>query len=203
MLNVCLYGQNIRLGVPYGHTSGVNKVLFGPNNNYILSSSQDGTMNIWRRSDGLLIYNIRNSGVSGSITNDAEFSPDGEHMMLVSSDSTVKVYDFIKGELVHELKGQSAIHKTTYSPDGKYILSSADECILWDAESGEQIRTVQSGYKISGRFLKGSGLIAINSGYHKGNRVEVYSLNGSLLHSFKIYSKGQLYVFRRSLGFGF
>ncbi len=79
------------------------------------------------------------------------FSPDGKLIVSASSDSTLKVWDAMTGQILRTLEGHSAsVLGCAFSPDGKLIVSaSADRTLkVWDAITGQILRTLE-GYSYS------------------------------------------------------
>jgi WD40 repeat protein len=94
------------------------------------------------------------------------FSPDGKRIVSGSNDDTIKVWDAETGRVLRTLRGNfeeepgllnmkpdlvfrnflDGVHSVAFSPDGKRIISgSSDNMIrVWDAETGREIRTLQT-----------------------------------------------------------
>jgi WD40 repeat protein len=74
------------------------------------------------------------------------FSPDGNQILSVSWDGTVKLWDIASGREIRSFLGHSkSVGYVAFSPDGHQILSgSLDGTVkLWDAASGREIRSFQ------------------------------------------------------------
>lgn len=75
----------------------------------------------------------------------AEFSPDGEKIMTLETDSTAKIWDSHTGELLYVLRGQNdAISFASYNHKGDRIVTSSPSgrTLLWDANDGSHIATL-------------------------------------------------------------
>ena len=51
-----LQGQDLKLGLPVGHTYGVNSAVFSPDGTKILTASDDNTARLWESSSGKLVW---------------------------------------------------------------------------------------------------------------------------------------------------
>jgi WD40 repeat protein len=92
-----LKAQDLKLGLPVGHTSGVYSAVFSPDGTKILTGSSDKTARLWESSSGKLIHSLEGhtSGV-----NSAVFSPDGTKILTSdasiysgSSDNTARLWE--------------------------------------------------------------------------------------------------------------
>lgn len=83
-----------------------------------------------------------------------EYSPDGAHILSVSSDNTVNVWDAKTGLAIRNFAGHADVMTAAaYSPDGKWVaiagLDDSTETIqFWNVETGEK------GQKINNRGRK-------------------------------------------------
>jgi WD40 repeat protein len=88
--------------------------------------------------------------------NDLVLSPEGDRLASASNDQTIRVFDAETGRCLVVGRGHSRmVYGTTWSPDGRYLVSSAaaspDSMRLWDADTGDclthlrQYKDVSSG----------------------------------------------------------
>lgn len=120
---------------------GRASAVFSPDSRYILTVTggllSEGAW-LWD-SDGELVSRLDASEISGMA-----FSPDSQRF-LIASNSTIGLWN-IKGEQITTLQGHTdKVYNTTYSPDGRYILTSSSDgtARLWSAE-GQPITTLKA-----------------------------------------------------------
>jgi WD40 repeat protein len=120
-----------------GHTSGIIRLAFSPDGNYLASNSADGQIRIWNLQTGQNVLTL--AGHSG-IVRAASFSPDSQKLISASDDATLRVWRL---NLLH----RSTAFPVVYSPDGTLLASGDDEGVvkLWDAHSGV-LRATLSGH---------------------------------------------------------
>ncbi|ETO29644.1 WD repeat-containing protein [Reticulomyxa filosa] len=75
--------------------------------------------------------------------NYAQFSPDGNKILLYSAKEIVQLMDINSGEIIEIFK--SVVERARFSPDGKIIVScSFDQIIrIWDVQSGQEIKKIE------------------------------------------------------------
>ncbi|GAP97277.1 high-affnity carbon uptake protein Hat/HatR [Leptolyngbya sp. NIES-2104] len=141
------------------HEAPIQKVVFSRNGQWIVSSSLDGGVKLWRASDGKYIASL--VGHRGEVRAIAV----SDSMIVTGSlDRTIKLWRF-DGTLINTLSGHlEQIYAIAFSPDGSQFASaSLDKTIkLWTAD---------------GR------LITTLSGHTDGVRSVAFSPDGELLAS--------------------
>jgi WD40 repeat protein len=73
------------------------------------------------------------------------FSPDGQLLMAIANDFTVRLWNVQSGEMIHALRGHEAtVQQAEFSPDGQWIASASwDRTVrIWQTETGELLRSI-------------------------------------------------------------
>ena len=125
-----------------GHTDRVRSVSFSPDGSLLASGSKDGTIKLWRVSDGALVRTL--TGHTGFVRS-VSFSPDGRLLASGSHDHTIKLWRVSDGSLVRTLTGHTGfVRSVSFSPDGSLLASgSGDKTIkLWRVSDGSLVRTL-------------------------------------------------------------
>ena len=141
---------NDRLFIAGGHSHPIKSVGFSADDRYVFTMSENA-VRIW---DVQLFHEISMISVPEGDLNMTAFSPDGTRIITSTIRKTrytedgeakkvggiTKIWDIKNRQEVATLEGYKAI----YSPDSKYIMtfSNEDQIILWDAQSGQKIRSL-------------------------------------------------------------
>jgi WD40 repeat protein len=143
-----------------GHTDMIPVVAWSPDGRRIASGSDvvEKTIRIWDAETGRVLQTIPGQG--GRIRT-LVFSPDGR--WLASStpeDKAIKIWDTTTGRQIRSIsilyEGEAyngGVFSLSWSPDGKRLVSGAvyggegsgDHVEIWDAETGECLRTISEG----------------------------------------------------------
>ena len=150
------------------HADSVNSVVFSSDGETIASSSNDRTIRLWNANTGELIKTLKGHIEN---VNTVAFSPDGKTIASGSGrlvyfgrgeDSgtcvgqEIRLWNANTGELIKTLIGHtSVVNSVVFSPDGNTIASGSghwmgyegkasagEEVRLWNANTGELIRTL-------------------------------------------------------------
>ena len=93
--------------------------FFSPDDQYILTYSNDFTATLWNREGEILSKFDQHSGKINVLS----FSPRGDLILTGSADSTVKVWN-VRGELVHEIRDlTNQVQDAEFIPDGSAIIT--------------------------------------------------------------------------------
>lgn len=136
-----------------GHRWAVNSVAFSPNGGRVLTGSGDWTAKLWDAGTGQLIHTFKHDWDVMSVA----FSPDGRSVLTGSGDPEAKLWDASTGEEIRSFKhGWEGTSCVVFSPDGtkvvtagggydtRYGKSFMPKAKIWDARTGELIRTLRA-----------------------------------------------------------
>ncbi len=126
-----------------GHKQIVTAVAWSPDKQRVVSSSYDGTAQVWDADSGqrLTLYQGSDASKTGSasIIWDVAWSPDGKRIASAGEDGTVQVWDATTGKTLFTYKGHSALVRgVAWSPNGTRIASASYDYTVqvWDAADG-------------------------------------------------------------------
>jgi WD40 repeat protein len=89
------------------------------------------------------------------------FSPLGDLLVTASIDHDARIWDVSTGELVRAFQHNTAVHDAQFSPDGRWLVTSALRATVWDADDGVGILRLQGhdGTVTSAAFAPSGGTI--------------------------------------------
>ncbi|NES87518.1 MAG: WD40 repeat domain-containing protein, partial [Moorea sp. SIO2B7] len=116
------------------HSAPVWNASFSPDEKMLISVSDDKTLKLWNI-EGIKPPSFR--PINGTL-GDMSLSPDGQTIATVTHDDSIKLW-YLNGTLRKKpFQKVSPFSKITFSPDGKYLVSSHRNLVqLWNIESGE------------------------------------------------------------------
>jgi len=146
-----------------GHTNIVWDVTFSPDGGLIASGSKDGTVRLWRVSDGEQSQSLLLPGEVGSLA----FSPDGQMLATGVAEGTEGwVYLWRTADMSPERSFAAHnwnVPSLAFSPDGSKLVTGAVDRTtkLWRVSDGMLLRTMsQDGQGMSVAFSPDGTLIA-------------------------------------------
>jgi WD40 repeat protein len=83
------------------------------------------------------------------------YSDDGRYLLTSSEDKTAKLWDAVKGKLIHDLRGHSdVVYKAVFTGDGSQIVTLSRDGYLkrWDIASGREVFSSACPGTIGSRF---------------------------------------------------
>ena len=132
-----------------GHTGAVTALASTPNGKIIVSGSLDNTVRIWDSVSGQLLHVCEghNAGVHA-----VSISPDGQYVVAGeagNNDATynLKVWDLKTGQHIRDFAQiHHGVENIKFSESGLVLMTSSTEgdITLWDWETGEIIRTIET-----------------------------------------------------------
>lgn len=106
------------------HESAVNAVTFHPDNQIIVSGTEDGKVHLWTRQDHLIRQSL--PGHNDEVTGVA-FSPQGRVIASSSQDGKIRLWA-VPGQLLSQpFLGQDWITSIAWSPDGQFLVSGGKD----------------------------------------------------------------------------
>jgi WD40 repeat protein len=125
-----------------GHAIAVHSVAVSPSGELIASAGADGTVKLWRMSDGALLRTL--TGHEGDV-NGVAFSPNGSLVASAGADGTVRVWRVQDGQLQHTLThGGGIALSVAFAPNGQLLASGGEDGTvkLWRVSTGALERTI-------------------------------------------------------------
>ena len=130
--------------------AGLNvRFAFASDGKMLAAGGQDHTVHVWRLSDNLrsLQHQFTTKEHTGLVWALA-FSPDGKKLATGGRDQTIRLWNVADGASLFTLGGHSwRVNSFAFSPDNKILASGSYELLLWDAESGIQIKHIKQHHR--------------------------------------------------------
>ncbi len=124
------------------HTDTVNSVALSPDNQTIVSGSNDRTIKVWDLQSGKLIHSL--SSHSSSVYS-VGISKDSQTIVSGNQDGAVRVWSLLTGKEIRNLSGhRSAVFSVSISSDSKTVISGGEDKIvrIWDLETSELVHSL-------------------------------------------------------------
>ena len=106
------------------HESAVNAVAFHPDNQILVSGTEDGLVHLWTRQDNLIRQSL--PGHKDEVTGVA-FSPQGQVIASSSQDGKIRLWTVPGQPLGQPFFGQDWITSIAWSPDGQFLVSGGKD----------------------------------------------------------------------------
>lgn len=141
-------GTGTPITPPLKHGAQIVCAAFSPDGSRVVTASHDGTASIWATAAGKRIAHLKMPGQAA--LHHAAFNPNGTHVVLSWGGGWTQVWHAVTGEpITPPMKQPWPVSHTTFSPDGKYVLSACGdytppnnhfgEARLWDAVTGKPV----------------------------------------------------------------
>ena len=124
-----------------GHTSGLIRILFSPDGNILVTTSDDpdATARIWDAATGKQLHVL--AGHPGRIWA-ATFSPDGSRVVTAGWEGAIKMWDVTTGQELTTFVGHtSTVAAVSFNPDGSRLATAGGDGTIriWDVATGVEI----------------------------------------------------------------
>lgn len=104
-----------------GHHGRILSTCFSPDNQNLLSCSEDGTAKIWDVSTGRVIKTLAEQSHDISF---ASYSPSGNYIITTNKDSTIRIWKSQSAKLLKTIHAPARSISASFSPDERQIASA-------------------------------------------------------------------------------
>jgi WD40 repeat protein len=163
---------DLESGVQVGETwedndFGVTAIALSPDGKKVASGSSDGAVKLWNIDTGKVIKTW-----TGHIkeVRSVSWSSDGGRVLSGSRDGTFRVWGVEVGEtsiLQGPINTGEKVWAVCYSPDDKMIATGGDDLKIWNANSGELLKTLEGVFMYLAWTSDGKTLIGGGAGITK------------------------------------
>lgn len=126
---------------PMQHIKRVNSIRFSPDNQTLLTASDDGIVRLWDSKTGIEKNQFK--GHAGEV-HSAVFSPDGETILSGGKDGTARLWATRTGKQILLKRHDAPLIATTFSSKGRFFLTLTLEGVVrvWDSSTGNDVSSL-------------------------------------------------------------
>jgi WD40 repeat protein len=119
-------------------------MALSPDGKKSASGSKDGTVKLWNIDTGKVIKTLTGHRKEAR---SVSWSPDGGRVVSGSLDGTFRVWDVESGKtILGPINAAERVWAVCYSPDAKMIATGGNGLKIWDANSGESLKTFEGAF---------------------------------------------------------
>ncbi|MET0134368.1 MAG: NB-ARC domain-containing protein [Kibdelosporangium sp.] len=146
-----------------GHEGEVNGCVFAPDGSWLASVSDDRTIRVWNPGTGQLVHVLQ----TRHRPRRCSMSPDGKWLAAVGRLNGVQLWDTTTWQVGPQLTGhRESVDDCLFLPDSRTLITiGADRTMrLWEAESGQRIRSISTPETLAGfALLTGGRALTVDS----------------------------------------
>ena len=179
------------------NTNNFESVSFSEDGKYILTittvsddTSETSYYGVWEVANGKELYKLRHNKFLSMIS--STFSSDGRYMMD-AVDNFVKIWEVASGKVLHILQHTDVLESSSFSPDGKFILTrSIDNTLrIWDVSNGKELRKIEDKNEVISEEFSRDGKYLFS--VLKDRTIKIWDVkSGKNLQEFMGYSLQQI-----------
>jgi len=119
-----------QLGEYRGHQDDVHQAVLSPDEQRVLTVSDDGTVRLWEAASGVEVGRWQGQFDRGHCT---AFSPDGRRALTSGRGRVVCLWEVATGKLLQKFTGHTdLVRSVSFTSDGRFALSAGDKTVrLW------------------------------------------------------------------------
>eukprot|EP01040_Poterioochromonas_malhamensis_P005695 gene5695-6121_t len=193
---ICLYNmqENKEIGEISGHEGAITSLAFFEDN-FIISGSEDFTLNVWRVHDRELLQRL---GGHKDVVFDFAIHPTGKLALSISKDHTMKLWNLVQGRCSFTRRLKTLADFVMWNPQGTYYLLATQKAIqLFDINNNNDCKLeISSSSRINHVvFVAPRGSEQGDDGLRvavicDNNTISLYNLSGALTASLNLKSVG-------------
>ena len=171
------YARRIALGEIRHHDGTITSLNFF-SSSHMLSSSEDGSIGIWRVHDWTLLHIL---GGHKNAVNDLSVHPSGRMAVSVSSDRTLRLWNLLEGRCAFIKRTKGAGQLVEWSPSGTHFAVAVEmDIFIYDAGSEDEAEPIRCpiGSRTNCIVWAGDNLIAAAT---NGSELKFFYRDGSCL----------------------
>lgn len=139
------------------HSKDIRCLAFTPDNNYLVTGSEDKTTKLWRVSDGSLVQTFDESGTeifAVAISSDGRLLASAGNSEDIANEC-IQIRDLHTGKSVYKLQNGDLgiISSLSFQPDSTWLASGGIHgVVLWDTAAEKEIKQLTQEYACSVAF---------------------------------------------------
>lgn len=148
----------------------VNAVAVSSDGKLVAGAGMDRLVRVWKLDGGELVHQLQGSQ---QVVREVAFQPRGSLLASAGDEPVIRIWDVAAGTQVKTLRGLSSVTSIGFSPNGRLLAGCSfkqkgpqhwqGDVVVWDVDSGEIVRVVETqanGYYRGVAFSPDGSLLA-------------------------------------------